>query len=118
MSAGVRLGIAAGEVSVAAVATGSELVFEVRSCTYQLRRSALALLLLAAAGALLVVAAPFVAHLQPRLLGAIPLAAVLALGGWFLVVSQLRTVGPDDFLQLVADMAAEPEDAGDHPGGE
>jgi hypothetical protein len=27
---------------------------------------------------------------------------VIALGGWFLVISRLRTSGPDEFLEAVA----------------
>jgi hypothetical protein len=31
-----------------------------------------------------------------------PFGAVLALGGWFLVISRLRTSGPEEFLEAVA----------------
>jgi hypothetical protein len=36
--------------------------------------------------------------------------AVLAIGGWFLVVSRLRTSGPQEFLAMVA---AEAEGGGE-----
>ena len=75
-----------------------------RSCPkrshYGLNASAVAILVLASLGGLLTVLWPF----YPRLLAAAPLGAVIALSGWFLVVSRLRTSGPDDFLaQVVAE---------------
>ena len=42
----------------------------------------------------------------PGLLPLAPLGAIVALSGWFLVVSRLTTSTPDDFLRLVADVAA------------
>ena len=59
------------------------------------------ILLLSAAGALLVALWPFV----PRLLPLVPFGALLALGGWFLVVSRLRSSGPEEFLELVEKVA-------------
>jgi hypothetical protein len=50
------------------------------------------------AGGLLTVLWPFF----PRLLEIAPFGAVIALGGWFLVISRLRTSGPDEFLEAVA----------------
>ena len=38
----------------------------------------------------------------PRLLQLAPFGAVIALGGWFLVISRLRTSGPDEFLAMRA----------------
>ena len=38
----------------------------------------------------------------PQLIAVAPFGALLALGGWFLVVSRLRTSGPDEFLDAVA----------------
>jgi uncharacterized membrane protein HdeD (DUF308 family) len=57
------------------------------------------------AGGLLTVLWPFF----PRLLSVAPFGAVVALGGWFLVVSRLRTSGPDDFLKAVAAQANAPQ---------
>lgn len=60
------------------------------------------ILLVSAAGAVLVVLWPFF----PRLLPLAPFGALLALGGWFLVVSRLRSSGPEEFLELVEKVAA------------
>ena len=54
-------------------------------------------LLLATAGGVLTVLWPFF----PNLLAVAPFGAVIALGGWFLVITRLRTSGPDDFLEAV-----------------
>lgn len=59
------------------------------------------ILLLSAAGAVLVTLWPF----YPRLLPLAPFGALLALGGWFLVVSRLRSSGPEEFLELVEKVA-------------
>jgi hypothetical protein len=56
------------------------------------------ILLVAVAGGLLTVLWPFF----PQLMNVAPFGALLALGGWFLVVSRLRTSGPDEFLVAVA----------------
>ncbi len=42
-----------------------------------------------------------------------PLAVVLALAAWFLVVSRLRTSGPNDFLELAAQI--DPDWEGEEP---
>jgi hypothetical protein len=55
------------------------------------------ILLLASAGGLLCLIWPFF----PRLLQIAPFGAILALGGWFLVIARLRTSGPDEFLAAV-----------------
>jgi len=49
-------------------------------------------------GELLTLAWPFF----PSLMTVAPFGAILALGGWFMVVSRLRTSGPDEFLDAVA----------------
>ena len=55
-------------------------------------------LLFATAGGILTVLWPFF----PDLLAVAPFGAVIALGGWFLVITRLRTSGPDEFLEAVA----------------
>ena len=40
--------------------------------------------------------------LFPQLLPVAPLGAVLAVGGWFLVLPRLRGHGPEEFLASVA----------------
>jgi hypothetical protein len=68
-----------------------------------LDRPAFVLLLAALGGALLSVAWP----LYPRLLPFVPLGALLAVAGWFLIARQ-RNRGPEEFLRRVAVHAAQP----------
>jgi hypothetical protein len=96
--AGLRRGLLSGPVAVTPAGPGSRLVFRPMAQDYYLETSAVALLSVAAAGALLTVAWP----LFPQLLPVAPLGAVLAVGGWFLVLSRLRGQGPEEFLASVA----------------
>jgi hypothetical protein len=96
--AGLRRGLLSGPVAVTPAGRGSRLVFRPVAQDYYLETSAIALLSVAAAGALLTVAWP----LFPQLLPVAPLGAVLAVGGWFLVLSRLRGHGPEEFLASVA----------------
>jgi hypothetical protein len=98
--AGLRRGLLSGPVAVTAAPAGrgSRLVFRPVAQDYYLETTAIALLSMAAAGALLTVAWP----LFPQLLPVAPLGAVLAVGGWFLVLSRLRGQGPEEFLASVA----------------
>ena len=96
--AGLRRGLLSGPVAVTPAGRGSRLVFRPMAQDYYLETSAVALLSMAAAGALLTVAWP----LFPQLLPVAPLGAVLAVGGWFLVLSRLRGQGPEEFLASVA----------------
>lgn len=66
--------------------------------------AAVGILLFSVAGGLLVMLWPFF----PRLLPLAPFGALLALGGWFLVVSRLRSSGPHEFLDLVEELAEYP----------
>ena len=99
--AGLRRGLLSGPVAVAPAGHGSRVVFRPAAQDYYLETSAVAMQLLAAAGALLSVAWP----LFPQLLPVAPLGAVLAVGGWFLVLSRLRGQGPEEFLASVASHA-------------
>jgi hypothetical protein len=96
--AGLRRGLLSGPVAVAPAGHGSRVVFRPAAQDYYLETSAVAMQLLAAAGALLSVSWP----LFPRLLPVAPLGVVLAVGGWFLVLSRLRGKGPEEFLASVA----------------
>ena len=42
-----------------------------------------------------------------RLLPFVPLGLVMAIGAWLLIVSRLRSAGPQDFLDTVAELAEE-----------
>ena len=68
-----------------------------------LQVAAVVVLLFSAAGALLTVVWPFF----PSLLPVAPFGALMALGGWFLVVSRLQSSGPEEFLELVRKIAEE-----------
>ena len=106
--AGMRRGLVSGPVEVQPAAGGSRLVFRAESAIYHVQSAAVAILLVAVAGASLVFLWPFF----PRLIAVAPFGAILALGGWFLVVSRLRTSGPDEFLAAVAAPGEAQEDAG------
>jgi len=110
--AGIRRGLVTGAVEIRPAAEGSRVVFRPETSIYYVQTAAVMILLVAVAGALLTLAWPFF----PELLPVAPFGALLALGGWFLVVSRLRTSGPDEFLVAVAateDAGEDEEDAGE-----
>ncbi|HEY0783547.1 MAG TPA: hypothetical protein VGE98_13900 [Thermoanaerobaculia bacterium] len=96
--AGLRRGVVSGTLAISPVSEGSRLVFYVENESYRVHLAPVAVLVVAALGSLVVLAWPFF----PGLLGLAPFGALLALGGWFLVVSQLRSSGPKEFLDSVA----------------
>lgn len=96
--AGIRRGLVTGALEVQSAAGGSRVVFQPERTIYYVQTSAVLVLLVAVAGALLTVLWPF----YPNLIAVAPFGAILALGGWFLVVSRLRTSGPEEFLAAVA----------------
>jgi hypothetical protein len=95
---GIRRGLVAGMVEVQPAEGGSRVVLRPEKTFYYVQTSAVVILLLAAAGGILTLVWPFF----PKLMPVAPFGALLALGGWFLVVSRLRTSGPDEFLAAVA----------------
>ena len=101
--AGIRRGLVTGAVEIESAGEGSRVVFRPETSIYFVQTAAVAVLLLAAAGGLLTVLWPF----YPELIPVAPFGAILALGGWFLVISRLRTSGPDEFLAAVAVAADE-----------
>ncbi|HVT59935.1 MAG TPA: hypothetical protein VHR45_16235 [Thermoanaerobaculia bacterium] len=96
--AGLRRGLLSGPLIVEPLAAGSRIVFRPDQSIYYLHTSAIAVLLLACGGCLLAVLWP----LFPRLLPLAPFGVVLALSGWLLVASRLRSSGPLEFLRSVA----------------
>jgi hypothetical protein len=96
--AGIRRGLVTGKVEIQPTASGSTVVFRPETSLYYVQISAVVILLLAATGGVLTFLWPFF----PQLMPVAPFGALLALGGWFLVVSRLRTSGPDEFLAVVA----------------
>ena len=95
--AGLRRGLLSGPVAVEGLGQGSRVVFRPAAAEYHVQGAAVVVLLMAGAGALLTVVWP----LFPRLLPVAPFGAVLALAGWFLVISRLRSRGPAEFLESV-----------------
>jgi hypothetical protein len=96
--AGLRRGLLSGPVTVEPIAEGSRVVFREERSIRHVHTPSVFVLLIAGVGALLTVLWPFF----PRLLPISSLGAVLALGGWFLVISRLQTSGPDEFLASLA----------------
>ena len=105
---GLRRGLLSGPVRVEETPEGSRIVFRPEETIQYVQTASVVILLLAGAGGIFTVLWPFFPNLMP--LSAF--GAVLAIGGWFLVVSRLRTSGPQEFLAMVA---AEAE--GDGKGG-
>lgn len=103
--AGLRRGWLRGQVSVEAQEDGSKIVFNVDESIYRVQSSLVAVLALAAVGALTFLVGPFVPWLRP----AVPLGFMLSLGAWF-VVANLRNSGPEEFFEAVADQAADGQD--------
>jgi hypothetical protein len=106
--AGIRRGLVTVVVEIRDAAGGSRVVLQPETSTYYVQTASVMVLLLAAAGGLLTLLWPF----YPKLIAVAPFGAILALGGWFLVVSRLRTSGPDEFLAAVAVAAEELHRAG------
>jgi hypothetical protein len=96
--AGIRRGLVSGPVEVQPAAGGSRVVFRPEQSVYYVQTPSVMILILSVAGAALTVLWPF----YPQLMPVAPFGALIALGGWFLVVSRLRTSGPDEFLTAVA----------------
>ncbi len=108
VTAGVRRGVVAGRVKVEPAGAGSRITFAVDESRYHLNRPAVAVLAFGALGGIGTTLWPF----YPKLLSFAPLAVVLALAAWLLVVARLRTSGPEDFLALVAEMPEDPSAEG------
>lgn len=108
LAAGIRHGLAKGSLAVERRGEGSSVSYRTEEAIYVVRTAPVAILAMAGAGGLLTVIWPFF----PALLPLAPLGGIIALSGWFLVVSRLSTSTPDDFLRLVAQIAEEPGDDG------
>lgn len=102
VAAGIRRGIARGQIRIERAGAGSRVWFRTEETVFYVQTAAVAILALAAAGGALTVVWPFF----PALLPLAPLGAIVALSGWFLVISRLTTSTPDDFLRLVGEIAA------------
>jgi hypothetical protein len=107
--AGLRRGVVRGTVAVEPAGTGSRVVLREDERLDSVHAPSLMVLLLAVLGAALVVLWPF----YPQLLPVAPFGALMALGGWFLVISRLRSSGPEEFLKTVEAISQVPEEDDD-----
>jgi hypothetical protein len=104
---GLWRGVEQCHVAVEPTRSGSAVELTVEERWLQVNRSAVVVLLFGGAGGLTVALWPFFPELMPLL----PVAVVLALVAWLLVVARLRTSDPGDFLSLVAGFENIPADA-------
>jgi len=102
LAAGLRRGRLDGRLRVEEEGKGSRLVLVEDARTYHLQGNAVAVLLISAAGALAMLLWPFFPEILPLAVG----GGVLALLGWFLVISRLTTNSPEDFLAMVVESAS------------
>ena len=98
--AGVRRGVARGTLTIEEHERGCRAVLSVHEETFSLRGDAVVVLCVSAAGALSTVVWPVV----PALLPFVPFGVVLALAGWFLVISRLVTNRPEDVFETLAEL--------------
>jgi hypothetical protein len=91
---GLRRGRLVGELTIAPTGSGSRITWRQLESHLEVHRSSVAVLSIAAVPLVGVLGWP----LWPPLLAFAPLAAILGLLAWWLVVSRLRSSGPEDFL--------------------
>ncbi len=97
VTAGVRRGTIDARLWTEPTRNGTRLILRTEQTHYRLNRAAFMLLLFGAFGGLVVALWPF----YPPLLKLAPVAAVVALAAWLLVVSRLRTAGIEEFLEVL-----------------
>ncbi len=96
---GLRRGHAVGRLAIDRLENDrTRLTWTLEESHLEVHRSSVAVLAMAALPALAVLGSP----LWPPLFALAPMAAILGLLAWWLVVSRLRTSGPEDFLQALA----------------
>ncbi|HVS02524.1 MAG TPA: hypothetical protein VMT16_07125 [Thermoanaerobaculia bacterium] len=104
VQAGLRHGLLRGRLEAAPHPHGATVQVAVEEEIWRLHRPAAALLAAAAAAAVAGVLWPFF----PWLAGLLPLALVLSLGAWFLVLTRLRHHGAEELLGAVEAATREP----------
>jgi hypothetical protein len=102
--AGIRGGSILLRVEATRSDAGTDLVLKVEDSAYRINRGAALFLLVGALGG---ISAVFWPLFPERLLPFVPLGLVMAIGAWLLIVSRLRSAGPQDFLDTVAELAEE-----------
>ena len=104
VSAGLRYGMLAGELSCSDQGSNSTLEFKVEQSAYRVHLPALSVIAVGATGALVMSISP----LFPDLLALVPVGLIVMLCSWFLVLSRLEHRGPAEFLELVREIADHP----------
>lgn len=99
---GLRRGRLVGELTITPAGAGSRVAWRELESHLEVHRSSVAVLSIAAVPLLGVLGWP----LWPPLLALAPMAAVLGLLAWWLVVSRLRSSGPEEFLAALASAPA------------
>ena len=102
VSAGLRQGLLAGQISTRNVASEkTELLYTVEESLYRVHVPALVVLLFGALGGVLTIFAP----LKVELLQLVPVAVVFMIVAWFLVLARLKNRSTDEFFELVSEVA-------------
>ncbi len=104
VSAGLRYGMLAGEITSQEQGDTTALELAVEEEAYQVHMPALFVIVVGAAGAFAMIFAPLV----PGLLTLVPVGLIFMICAWFLVLSRLQHKGPREFFKLVEDIAGEP----------
>ncbi len=103
--AGLRRGWVAGPLTAEPAGDGTRLVYQVDKSEFQVQKAAAFTLLLAAVGAVVTMIAPLV----PVLWRFVPVALILLLAAWLLVVARLRNSGPEEFFEELVKAGEETE---------
>lgn len=103
--AGLRTGTWHGLLHLAGDRSSTHLRLDAEREEYRVDHAAFAMLCLSGISAIPLLLWPFF----PRLLALLPIALVLAVGGWLLVLSRLQNQGPEEFLETVRHLAESPE---------
>lgn len=110
---GLWRGVEQCRVDVSAGKSGSAIELTVEESRQSVNRSALVVLLFGGIGGLIVALWPFFPGLMPLL----PVAVVLAVAAWLLVVARLRSSSPEDFLKLVTEIENSHPNENNEQGG-
>ena len=110
---GLWRGVEQCRVDVSCGKSGSAIELTVEESRHSVNRSAVVVLLFGGMGGLIVAFWPFFPGLMPLL----PVAVVLAVAAWLLVVARLRSSSPEDFLKLVTEIENSPPNENNGQGG-
>jgi len=102
---GLRRGVMEGEVEIEPLAERCRLTWRLGQSRLHLHRASVGVLAIAAIAALGTLAWPY----YPVLLQALPAALLIAFAAWWLVITRLRTSGPQEFLEQLKEPAPQAE---------